>query len=79
VPFLSRANLILSDDPAAARAPMRPGIAVGLWHMYPRWDYCFNYSPEWDERFQAIRTFIEQQGGKPRNVGDFGLIAEYSI
>jgi 5,10-methylenetetrahydromethanopterin reductase len=78
VPLIARANLILSDDPAAARAPMRPWIAIGLWNMYPRWDYCFNYSPEWDERFQTIRNFIEQHGGKPRNVGDFGLIAEYS-
>lgn len=58
VPLIARANLILSDDPSAARAPMRPWLAVGLWQMYPRWDYYFSYSPEWDERFKAIRAFI---------------------
>jgi 5,10-methylenetetrahydromethanopterin reductase len=78
VPLIARANVILSDDPAAARAPMRPWIAVGLWHTYPKWDYYFNYAPEWEARFQSIRTFIEQYGGKPRNVGDGGLIAEYA-
>jgi 5,10-methylenetetrahydromethanopterin reductase len=78
VPVICRANLILSNDRAAARAPMRPWIAISLWHMYPRWDYYFNFSPEWDERFQLIKVFIEQHGGKPRNVGDFGLIAEYA-
>jgi 5,10-methylenetetrahydromethanopterin reductase len=78
VPLIARANLILSDDPALARAPMRPWIAVGLWHLYPRWDSAFNYSPEWDERFKDMRAFIERHGGKPRNVGDFTLIAEYA-
>jgi 5,10-methylenetetrahydromethanopterin reductase len=78
VPLIARANLILSDDPSAARAPMRPWIAVGLWHTYPRWDNAFNYSPEWDERFKDMRAFIERHGGKPRNVGDFTLIAEYT-
>lgn len=78
VPLIARANLILSDDPSAARAPMRPWIAIGLWNTYPKWEYYFNYSPEWDERFKTIRAFIEHHGGKPRNVGDFKLIAEYT-
>ncbi len=78
VKVFSRANLILSDNPAAARAPMRPWIAGGLWHMYGKWDYYLNYSPDWDERFGAIKQFIERQGGKPRNVGDLGLIAPYT-
>jgi 5,10-methylenetetrahydromethanopterin reductase len=78
VPLIARANLILSDDPAAARAPMRPWIAVGLWHTYPKWNYYFNYSPDWEERFRPIKDFIERHGGKPRNVGDYPLIAEYA-
>ncbi len=78
VPLIARANLILSDDPAEARKPMRPWIAIGLWYTYPKWDYYFNYTPEWDERLRPIKDFIERQGGKPRNVGDFNLIAEYT-
>jgi 5,10-methylenetetrahydromethanopterin reductase len=76
--LISRANLILSDDPAAARAPMRPWIASGMWLSYPKWDYYFNYSPDWDERFSPIKQFIERHGGKPRNVGDHGLMAPYT-
>lgn len=78
VPLIARANLIISDDPAEARKPMRPWIAIGLWYTHPRWDYYFNYTPEWDERLRPIKEFIERQGGKPRNVGDFNLIAEYT-
>jgi 5,10-methylenetetrahydromethanopterin reductase len=76
VPLISRANLILSDDPVAARAPMRPWIAVGLWNIYPRWETAFNYSPDWEERLAPVKDFVKRQGGAPRNVGDFGLIAE---
>ncbi|MBK8021166.1 MAG: LLM class flavin-dependent oxidoreductase [Chloroflexi bacterium] len=78
VKFFSRANLILSDDPAAARAPMRPWIANGMWHMAGKWEYFLNYSPDWEERFQEIKAFIERQGGRPRNVGDLALIAPYT-
>lgn len=78
VPLIARANLILSDDPAEARKPMRPWIAISLWYTYPKWDYYFNYTPEWDERLRPIKEFIERQGDKPRNVGDFNLIAEYA-
>src|SRR5262249_62083704 len=78
VNFLSRANLILSDNPAAARALMRMWIAVSLWNTYPRWDSYFNYTPEWDQRFEPIKTFIERHGAKPRNVSDFALIATHS-
>jgi 5,10-methylenetetrahydromethanopterin reductase len=78
VPLIARANLILSDDASAARALMRPWIAVVLWSTYPRWDSAFNYSPEWVERFKDMRAFIERQGGKPRNIGDTKLIGDYT-
>lgn len=78
VPLISRANLIISEDQAEARKPMRPWIAIGLWHTYPRWDYYFNYAPEWQERLGPLREFIERHGGKPRNVGDFNLVAQYA-
>jgi len=78
VPLITRANLIISDDPAEARKLMRLWIAIGLWYTYPKWDYYFNYTPEWDERLRTIKEFIERQSSKPRNVGDFNLIAEYT-
>jgi 5,10-methylenetetrahydromethanopterin reductase len=78
LPLISRANLIIAEDPAEARRPMRPWIAIGLWHMYPRWDYYFNYTPAWHERLRPIEEFIQRQGGKPRNVGDFNLIAAHA-
>jgi 5,10-methylenetetrahydromethanopterin reductase len=78
VQLISRANLIISEDPVEARRPMRPWIAIGLWHMHPRWDYYLNYTPDWHERLRPIKEFIERHGGKPRNVGDFNLIAQHA-
>lgn len=78
VPLISRANLILSEDPNEARKPMRSWIAVGLWYTHPKWDYYLNYTPEWEARFETLRQFIERHGGKPRNVGDFALVSDYA-
>ncbi len=78
IPLIARANLVLADDAIQARMAMRPWIAIGLWHTYPRWDYYFNYMPQWDEQLRPIREFIERQGGKPRNVADFARISEYA-
>src|SRR5262249_14843726 len=47
------------------------------WNTYPRWDSYFNYTPEWDRRFKPLKTFIDRHGAKPRNVSDFGLIADH--
>ena len=77
-PVISRANLILADDADTARAPMRAWMAVSLWHSYPRWNSYFNYTPEWDEHFKPLKEFVERHGGKPRNVGDFEMIAEHA-
>jgi 5,10-methylenetetrahydromethanopterin reductase len=76
-PLISRANLILSDDAAAAREPMRGWIATSLWYTYPKWDYHFNYTPEWEERLKPFKEFLEKFGRKPRNVDDFKLVAQY--
>jgi alkanesulfonate monooxygenase SsuD/methylene tetrahydromethanopterin reductase-like flavin-dependent oxidoreductase (luciferase family) len=46
--------------------------------MHPRWDYYLNYTPDWHERLRPIKEFIERHGGKPRNVGDFNLIAQHA-
>jgi 5,10-methylenetetrahydromethanopterin reductase len=78
VPIISRVNLILADDTNTAREPMRGWMAVSLWHSYPRWNSYFNYTPEWDEHFAPLREFVERHGGKPRNVGDFEMIAEHA-
>lgn len=77
MPLISRANLILSDDAAAARERMRGWIATGMWYTYPRWNYYFNYTPEWEERLQPFKDFLENFGRKPRNVDDLGLVADY--
>ena len=74
-PLISRANVILSSDAAAARAPMRGWIATSLWYTYPKWDYHFNYAPEWEERLKPFKDFLEKFGRKPRNVDDFKHIA----
>jgi alkanesulfonate monooxygenase SsuD/methylene tetrahydromethanopterin reductase-like flavin-dependent oxidoreductase (luciferase family) len=57
---------------------MRAWLATSLWHSYPRWNSYFNYTPEWEEHFKPIKEFVERHGGKPRNVGDRALIAEYT-
>ena len=77
IPVISRANLILSDNATAARDPMRPWIATGLWYTYPNWDYYFNYTPEWEERMLPFKNFLDKFGRKPRNVDDFKLVADY--
>lgn len=77
LPIISRANLILSDDAKAARDRMRGWIATSLWYTYPKWDYHFNYRPEWDERLKPYTDFLEKIGRKPRNVDDFKMVADY--
>lgn len=76
--LITRLNLIISDDVEAAYEPMKPWILIDLWHIYPRWESLFYYSPEWDERLQPLADFIEEYGGKPRNVGDYSLIEAYN-
>ena len=78
MPVISRVNLMLSADADIAREPMRAWLATSLWHSYPRWNSYFNYTPEWEEHFKPIKEFVERHGGKPRNVGDRALIAEYT-
>ena len=77
VPQISRANLLLSDDVAAARERMRAWLINGMWSTYPRWNYYLNYAPEWEEHFAEYKEFLDEFGGKPRNVGDYGLVADY--
>jgi 5,10-methylenetetrahydromethanopterin reductase len=76
-PLISRANLILSDDAAAAREPMRGWIATSLWYAYPNWDARFNYSPDMEERLKTFKDFVVEFGRKPRNVDDFKLVAQF--
>ena len=78
VPLISRVNLILSEDAEAARNLMKPWIAIGLWYKYPNWDYFFYHDEEWEDRLQPLKAFIENHGGKPRNVGDYDLISSYT-
>jgi 5,10-methylenetetrahydromethanopterin reductase len=75
---ITRLNLILSDDLEAACELMRPWITGDLWHTYPRWDSMMTYRPEWEEELRPLRDFIEGYGGKPRNVDDFKMVAEYN-
>lgn len=72
-PLNSRANLILSDDAAAAREPMCGWIATSRWYSYPKWAYRFNDSPECEERLQPFKDFLDKFGRKPRNVDDCKL------
>jgi 5,10-methylenetetrahydromethanopterin reductase len=75
---ITRLNLILSDDLEPACDLMRPWITGDLWHTYPRWDTMMTYRPDWEENLQPLKEFIEQYGGKPRNVDDFKLVAGYN-
>jgi 5,10-methylenetetrahydromethanopterin reductase len=75
---ITRLNLILSNDLEAGCELMRPWITGDLWHTYPRWDSMMTYRPEWEEELRPLREFIESYGGKPRNVDDFKLVAEYN-
>jgi len=75
--MLTRVNLIISDDIDAARDAMRPWIAGDLWQNYPRWEKFFNYSPIWEKELDPLIAFIQNYGGKPRNVKDFDLIKKF--
>ncbi len=75
---ITRLNLILSEDLEAACNLMRPWIAGELWHTYPRWNTLLTYQPDWEEKLGPLRAFIEHYGGKPRNVDDFKLVAEFN-
>ena len=75
---ITRLNLILSDDLEAACNLMRPWITGELWHTYPRWNTLLTYQPDWEEKLGSLRAFIERYGGKPRNVDDFKLVAEFN-
>jgi 5,10-methylenetetrahydromethanopterin reductase len=67
---IARLNLVLHDDPDAARDAVRPWILAYLWHAYPDWSNLFDYSPDWEEQLQPLKDFIAARGGGPRNVGD---------
>ncbi len=76
--LITRVNLIISDDTKAAGDLMRPWITGDLWGVYPHWETMFTYRPDFEERLQPLRKFIEDYGGRPRNVHDFALIAKYN-
>ena len=67
---IARLNLVLSDDPEAARDAVRPWILAYLWHAYPDWSTLFDYSPDWEEKLAPFRAFLAGQTAGPRNVGD---------
>jgi 5,10-methylenetetrahydromethanopterin reductase len=76
--LVTRVNLIITDDLRAGTDLVRPWITGDLWGIFPNWKSMFTYKPEWDERLRPLRQFIEDYGGRPRNVGDFALIEEYN-
>jgi 5,10-methylenetetrahydromethanopterin reductase len=76
--LITRVNLIISDDVKAASDIMRPWITGDLWGVFPNWKSMFTYKPEWDELLGPLKEFIDDYGGRPRNVGDFALIAKYN-
>lgn len=78
ITLITRLNLIISDDAEVAQEPMKPWILIDLWHIYPNWSSLFYYSPDWDERLKPLAEFIEDYGGKPRNVGDYELVSQFS-
>ncbi|MFQ5923077.1 MAG: LLM class flavin-dependent oxidoreductase [Anaerolineales bacterium] len=77
LPQISRMNLLLTDDAAAAQDRMRAWLINGMWYTYPRWSYYLNYAPDWEEHFAPFKDFLEEFGGKPRNIGDYKLVADY--
>jgi len=76
--LITRVNLIISDDVKAASDMMRPWITGDLWGVYPKWKSMFTYQPEWDELLHPLREFIDEYGGRPRNVSDFAMITKYN-
>ncbi len=74
---IARLNLVLSEDPEAAREAVRPWILAYLWHAYPDWSRLLDYTPDWEERLQPLKAFIESRGGKPRNVGDREQVLQF--
>lgn len=74
---IARLNLVLSEDLEAAREAVRPWILAYLWHAYPDWSRLLDFSPDWEDRLQPLRSFIESRGGKPRNVGDREQVLQF--
>ncbi len=74
----TRVNLIVSTDIKAAHDLMRPWITGDLWGVYPNWTTMFTYRPEWDGLLQPLQKFIEEYGGRPRNVADFAMVEKYN-
>lgn len=74
---IARLNLVLSENLETAREAVRPWILAYLWHAYPEWSRLLDYTPEWEERLQPLRAFIESRGAKPRNVGDREQVLQF--
>jgi 5,10-methylenetetrahydromethanopterin reductase len=78
VPITARCDLVLSDNRQLAIDANKPSVLMALWFAYPKWDYFFDYSPEWEERFAPFKRFLEARGDKPRNVGDHLLVGPFA-
>lgn len=76
-PITARVNLSINEDRNVALEALKRSIALSLWIRHPKWDYYLDYSPEWEERFQSFKRFIEDHGGRPKNVGEYGLVEPY--
>lgn len=74
----TRVNLIVSKDIKAAHDLMRPWITGDLWGVYPNWKTMFTYRPEWESLLQPLQEFIDDYGGRPRNVADFAMVEKYN-
>ena len=74
----TRVNMIVSNDKKAAHDLMRPWITGDLWGVYPNWQTMFTYRPEWDQLLLPLQEFIEEYGGRPRNVADFAMVEKYN-
>jgi 5,10-methylenetetrahydromethanopterin reductase len=74
----TRVNLIISNDIKAAHDLMRPWITGDLWGVYPNWKTMFTYRPEWESLLQPLQEFIDDYGGRPRNVADFAMVEKYN-
>jgi 5,10-methylenetetrahydromethanopterin reductase len=76
--LITRLNLIITENGKTGADLMRPWITGDLWGVYPNWGRMLTYKPAFEEIFQPLREFIEEYGGRPRNVGDHKLIAKYN-
>ena len=77
IPISARVNLAIDEDRKVALDSLRRSIALSLWITHPKWDYYLDYSPEWEDRFQGFKRFIEDHRGRPKNVGEYGLVEPY--